>query len=225
MCEGVLPSATPVRREGWAESAYFPSSPCIARTKMHVAAHVARGSNSNPGGRVLLQHCASRADEVGGSALGICKCGAYCTYRTLRVTPSRRTNRGLAWWLRGGQKRLRAEMDATDARGEPMRAHAARVQAGLERKRQRRAPASCWAAATRSANIAQNVGVDSTLEPEEKSATRLEFERDNYKLRGARARIRLASPTTSFWSSERSFGFHWILHVHSGSRFQPEARV
>ncbi|KAJ6626291.1 hypothetical protein B0H10DRAFT_2185765 [Mycena sp. CBHHK59/15] len=37
--------------------------------------------------------------------------------------------------------------------------------------------------------IAQNVGVDSTLEPEEKSATRLEFERDNYKLRGARALV------------------------------------
>ncbi|KAJ6616550.1 hypothetical protein B0H10DRAFT_1949022 [Mycena sp. CBHHK59/15] len=35
----------------------------------------------------------------------------------------------------------------------------------------------------------QNVGVDSTLEPEEKSATRLEFERDNYKLRGARALV------------------------------------
>ncbi|KAJ6622103.1 hypothetical protein B0H10DRAFT_1944934 [Mycena sp. CBHHK59/15] len=65
-----------------------------------------------------------------------------------------------------------------------MCAHATHVQAGLKRKCQRRAPASCWAEATRSANIVQNVGVDSTLEPEEKSATRLEFERDNYKLRG-----------------------------------------
>ncbi|KAJ6623876.1 hypothetical protein B0H10DRAFT_1943654 [Mycena sp. CBHHK59/15] len=77
------------------------SSPCSARRA---------GFEFEPRGTVLLQYRASRADEVGGSALGICKCGAYCTYRMLHVTPSHRTNRGLAWWLRGGQKRLRAEM-------------------------------------------------------------------------------------------------------------------
>ncbi|KAJ6609775.1 hypothetical protein B0H10DRAFT_1954321 [Mycena sp. CBHHK59/15] len=74
----------------------------------------------------------------------------------------------------------------TDARSESMRARTARVRAGFKGERQRRAPASCWAAAGAGAFLRgpcvvstrgkQNVGVNSTLGPKEKSATRLEFE-------------------------------------------------
>ncbi|KAJ7468876.1 hypothetical protein B0H11DRAFT_2436603 [Mycena galericulata] len=188
-------------------------------------------------------------NEVGGSAP---KCGAYCTSCPLRrrAAPTESLGDGFVVGKRDCMPRWACVVTRGNRAPQPSvcrwNGYTQRVDACARRPRASGVRGKASAAGTSimlgssgckhcagaflrepcvvSTRGKQNVGV-STLGPKEKSATRLEFERDTC-FEGARARIRLTSPTTSFWPQKGLLDFTGSCECPMGRDFsqKPECR-